>query len=117
MNMKKFDIPSHYEFLKNSDDTGRVIIFSPKSGKKYYIEPIYDGKDSADWGSVIPGQNALVNKKGFEKYRGAVRSKESMITEENGFDKIHILEEGASPFSKIDQLEEEYFKTLEKGTK
>ena len=35
-------------FLVNSEDTGRFIITSLKTGKKYYVEPL-DGGEKIDW--------------------------------------------------------------------
>lgn len=35
-----------------------------------------------------------------------------MITEENGFDKIHEIGPGVSPLDYIDKIDEEYYKQL-----
>ena len=38
-------------FLTNTDETGRFIVKSLTTGKKYYIEPI---GNPADWGDINP---------------------------------------------------------------
>jgi hypothetical protein len=45
-----------------------------------------------------------------KKYKGSIRPEESMITEENGFDKIHDLGVGESPLDYIRRIDEEYEK-------
>lgn len=40
-------------FLTNTDETGRFIVKSLTTGKKYYIEPIGNGHP-ADWGDINP---------------------------------------------------------------
>lgn len=107
-NMKNIKVPSHYEFLKNSEDTGRMIVHSTRTGRTYFIEPMYDGKDTSDWGSIVPATGDVVNKKGHGKHRGAIKKSESMIDEEMGFKNIHLTDVGESPFCYIDKLEEKY---------
>ncbi len=93
-------------FLVNSDETGKHIVTSYRTGKKYYIEPI--GIDRpADWGSYNPSTGKIENKKGFDKFTGSVTEKESVITEENGFKNIHYIESG-SPYSIIDEMDKKY---------
>ena len=49
-------------FLESRDDSGRFIVTSFRTGKKYYIEPI--GPDrAADWGSYNPSTGNIENKK------------------------------------------------------
>lgn len=79
------------KFLTDRDDSGRFIIKSFRTGKVYYIEPIGPDK-SADWGSYNPSTGKIENKKGFDKHRGAIDEKDSLITKENGFEKITILD-------------------------
>ena len=94
-------------FLESRDDSGRFIVESYRTGKKYYVEPI--GPDrAADWGSYNPSTGKIENKKGFDKHRGAIDEKDSLITKENGFEKIHYTGVGGSPFSLIDELDSKY---------
>ena len=89
-------------FLINTEDSGRFIVTSLKTNKKYYIEPI--GKPYINWGDVNPSTGQIEGDYG-DKYRGSIDAKDSLITEENGFDKIHMLGAGVSPLGYIDMLE------------
>lgn len=97
-------------FLTGTDDTGRFIVVSQRTKRKYYVEPV--GDPHTTWGSIDPadsGQNGkLMHKKGDGKYRGSVDEKDSMITLENGFSKVHNLEPGMSPHAYIDWLDAQY---------
>ncbi|GAB2647557.1 hypothetical protein GCM10027035_46490 [Emticicia sediminis] len=93
-------------FLVNSEETGRHIVVSFRTGRKYFIEPIgYDRM--ADWGSYNPSSGKIENKKGAGKYTGSVLPEESMIKPENGFTNIHFIESG-SPYSIIDKMDSLY---------
>lgn len=70
-------------FLTNTDETGRFIVKSLTTGKKYYIEPIGNGHP-ADWGDINPATKKVEGDYG-QKYTGCVSEKESLITPENGF--------------------------------
>lgn len=94
-------------FLVDSQDTGRHIVTSFRTGRKYYVEPIGSGRMS-DWGSVNPASGEMENKKGAGKYAGSVTEKESVVKEENGFSKVHTLPNGSSPYSFIDELDKQY---------
>lgn len=94
------------KFLTKSDETGRFIVFSQRTGKTYFVEPIGDVK--TDWGSIDPATGNLMNKKGHDKYRGSVDEKDSLITKENGFEKITLLDKGVSPHHAIDVLDSKY---------
>ena len=93
-------------FLVNSDETGKHIVYSPRTGKRYYIEPIGDGR-MADWGSYNPSTGNIENKKGAGKYTGSVREEESVITEENGFKNIEVVH-GGSPYGCIEDMDAKY---------
>jgi hypothetical protein len=93
-------------FLTNRDDTGRFIVVSARTGKKYYVEAI--GDSHIEWGSIDPASGKLMNKKGHDKYKGSITEKESMITVQNGFEKIHNLEKGMSPHAYIEHLDSKY---------
>lgn len=94
-------------FFESRDDSGRFIVTSHRTGKSYFVEPI--GSDrAADWGSFNPSTGNIENKKGFDKHRGSIDEKDSLITKENGFEKIHYAGVGASPFSMIDELDSKY---------
>lgn len=95
------------KFLTNTDDTGRFIVYSPRTGKTYYVEPI-ETAHTPKWGSIDPATGDLMHKKGDGKYRGGISPNESLITKENGFSKIHDLEKGTSPHAMIDYLDAQY---------
>lgn len=92
-------------FLTDTDESGRFIVISNRTGRKYYVEPIGDGR-GGDWGSYNPSTGNIENKKGFDKHTGSVTESESLIRLENGFSKVHNVE--GSPFSVIDELDAEY---------
>jgi hypothetical protein len=97
-------------FLTNTDETGRFIVTSQRTGKSYFVEPI-DAQSKTDWtgwGSVDPATGKLMNKPGFRKYHGAVKPEDSLVTEENGFSKVHDLEPGMSPHAYIEYLDAQY---------
>jgi len=96
------------KFLTNTDETGRFIVTSVRTGKRYFIEPIDNGNVRTEWGSIDPATKQLTNKKGHDKYKGAVTEKESLITEENGFSNIELLEPGTSPFAVIELRDAQY---------
>lgn len=97
-------------FLTNTDETGRFIVTSQRTGKSYFVEPIdkMAKTDWTSWGSIDPATGKLMNKPGFRKYAGAVQEKDSLVTKENGFSKIHDLEPGMSPLAYIDELDKKY---------
>ena len=91
------------KFLTRRDETGRFIVKSLKTGKTYYVEPI-DNNNRSNWGDLDPVTKKMTGNYG-SKYKGSIKSEESMITEENGFDKIYTLEPGESPLNFIERLE------------
>jgi len=97
------------KFLTNTDDTGRFIVVSRRTGRTYYVEPI-ETAHTPKWGSVDPATGNLMHKKGDGKFRGGISPSESLITPENGFDpeKITMLERGTSPLHAIDVLDAKY---------
>ena len=97
----------HTEFLTNTDETGRFIVYSQRTGRSYYVEPILTAKTPV-WGSVDPATGNLMNKKGSGKYTGAIKPAESLITEENGFKNIRLLDKGCSPHHAIDVIDAGY---------
>lgn len=94
------------EFFTNTDQTGRFIVYSQRTGKQYAVEAV--GDPHVVWGSINPGETKLMNKKGHDKYRGSVDEKDSLIKLENGFSKVHNLEAGMSPHAYIDMLDAKY---------
>ena len=100
--MKEFD----KRFLAESDDTGRFIVKSLITGRTYYVEPIDNGQRT-EWGDLNPATKKLEGDYGT-KYRGAVSEKDSMITEENGFENIITLKPGESPTDYIERLDKRY---------
>jgi hypothetical protein len=96
------------QFLTHTDETGRFIVSSGRTGKVYFIEPIDNGNVRTEWGSIDPATKQLTNKKGHDKYKGAVTEAESLITPENGFVNIALLEPGTSPFAEIERRDAQY---------
>ena len=95
-------------FLTNTDETGRFLMKSRITGIIYFVEPIYNGK-TPEWGDVDPATKKITGHYG-SKYTGAVTERESMITEENGFENIGYFK--GSPFGAIDQRDKEHQKRL-----
>ena len=93
-------------FLKDSDNTGRFIVKSKVTGKKYFVEVI-GGAHSADWGDLDPATKKMTGSYG-DRYEGCVPEKESLITEENGFESIITLPPGVSPFDEIEKRDKEW---------
>ena len=93
------------DFLINSSDTGRFIVKSLKTGKRYYVEPIDNG-ERIEWGDINPATKKIEGDYGT-KHKGAVTEKESFITEENGFENIETLPPGFSPLEYIENLEKQ----------
>lgn len=99
-------------FLTNRDETGRFIVKSMKTSKSYFVEAI-DGEERTSWGDVDPATKKMTGSYG-DKYKGSIRKDESMITKENGFDKIHTLGVGESPLDYINRIDDEYFEKMNK---
>lgn len=95
------------KFLTNTDETGRFIVYSPRTGRTYFVEPI-EGAHTPKWGSIDPATGNLMHKKGDGKYKGGIRADESLITEENGFKNIRLLDVGTSPHLAIDYIDSQY---------
>jgi hypothetical protein len=97
------------KFLTNTDQTGRFLVKSFRTGKTYAVEPI--GDPHREWGSIDPAAGAkgkLMHKKGDGKYRGSIDEQDSMITEANGCTNIQMLSPGTSPHAVIDRLDAKY---------
>lgn len=84
-------------------DTGRFYVRSLQTGRLYCVEPL-EGRRT-DWGSIDPATGDLTHKKGWQKYKGAVKERDSVITPEGGFINITILPPGHSPMDYIEALE------------
>lgn len=97
-------------FTSNTDETGRMIVTSLKTGKKYFIEAIGSGYNEM-FGDVDPVTKKMTGNYG-DKYTGSVRAEDSLITEENGFKNITTLKVGESPFDEIEERDKEYENTL-----
>lgn len=98
------------KFLTDRDETGRFIVKSFKTGKIYFVEPI-DGDEKTVWGDYNPSTKKFETGN-YGKYKGSIKPNESMIIEENGFDKIYEIGPGVSPLDYIDKIDEEYYKQL-----
>ena len=99
-------------FLINRDETGRFIVRSAKTNKTYYVETLDEGERN-DWGDLDPVTKKMQGSYG-DKYKGSIRPEESMITKENGFEKIHTLGPGESPLDYINRIDDEYFEKMNK---
>lgn len=93
------------KFLYKRDETGRFIVISKRTKREYFVEPI---GGHSDWGSIDPATGKMTAKKGFKKYKGSIEADESLITKENGFEKIHSLNPGESPLEYIERLDSQY---------
>lgn len=98
------------KFLINSDETGRFIVKSQKTGKSYYVEAI-DDSERTMWGDYDPASKKFTGSYG-DKYKGSIRPEQSLITKKNGFDNIHTLKVGESPLDYINRIDEEYYKQM-----
>ena len=98
------------KFLINRDETGRFIVKSKKTGKTYFVETLDEGERTS-WGDYNPTTKTFETSN-YGKYKGSIKPEESMITEENGFDKIHILDIGESPLDYIDRIDNEYYEAI-----
>lgn len=99
-------------FLTNTDETGRFIVRSLITGRTYYVEPIGNGRP-ADWGDLNPVTKKVEGNYGG-KYTGCISEEDSLITSENGFENIELLDKGVSPLSEIYKRDLEYAKLLNK---
>jgi hypothetical protein len=93
------------DFLINSEDTGRFVVKSLRTGKYYFVEPIDNG-ERLDWGDINPATKKIEGNYGA-KHKGAVTEKESLITTENGFEKIVTIPPGYSPLEYIEFLDKQ----------
>lgn len=100
-------------FLEQTDDTGRFLVYSERTGKTYAVEPIW--RKTANWGSIDPATKELTNKKGFMKHRGAVREENSLMHEGQGFINVQMLEPGTSPLHAIHVMDAKYLDKQSSG--
>jgi hypothetical protein len=92
------------KFLTKTEDSGRFIVTSVRTGREYAVEPILGNR--VKWGDLDPATKKLQGNYG-QKYKGGVEPGESMVTKEN-FAKVHDLEPGISPHAYIEQLDAQY---------
>ena len=97
-------------FLINRDETGRFIVKSSKTGKSYFVEVLDEG-DRLSWGDYNPATKTFETSQ-YGKYKGCIKQEESMITEENGFEKTHTLKTGESPIAYIEKIDDEYYRKM-----
>ena len=93
-------------FKTRTEDSGRFIVTSRRTGREYFVEPI--GDPHLSWGSIDPASGKMMTKKGWKRNKGSIEQDESLITKENGFEKIHNLKPGESPLVYIDMIDKEY---------
>jgi len=102
----RIDYKLRKNFLIDSDDTGRFMVSSKRTGKTYYIEP--QGDAHIEWGSVDVSTGKMNTKKGWKKNKGSTEREDSLITTENGFENITTLKAGESPLAYIERLDSQY---------
>jgi len=95
-----------FEFLENSEQTGRFLYKSSRTGRTYFIEP--QGDPHIEWGSVDQSSGKMNVKKGWKRNMGSTEKEDSLITQENGFKNITILRPGESPLGYIRRLDDSY---------
>ena len=96
-------------FLTNTCETGRFIVKSTKTGKVYFVEPIDDRANHTIWGDLDPASKTLQGDYG-SKYRGSIKTNESLICRDNGFDEITMVQ--GSPFSEIERRDNLLYKRM-----
>jgi hypothetical protein len=94
------------QFLFKTEDSGRFLVTSTRTGKTYAVEPILM-KRGKGWGDLNPSTGETEGSYGH-KYKGAISKDESLITEDNGFVNIETLDPGMSPLAYIDVLDSKY---------
>jgi len=88
-----------------NEHNGRFIVVSSRTGRKYFVEPI--GSPRSDWGDVDPATKKTTGSYGA-KYKGSISEKDSVITVENGFEKITYTGIGHSPMALIEKMDSKY---------
>ena len=88
-------------------ENGTHWVISQRTGKVYVVEPIkpsekYKGKP---WGDEDPATGKLTGSYGV-KHEGAITADNSVITEENGFKNIQIVQ--GSPYYQIELIDAQY---------
>lgn len=104
------------KFLTNTDETGRFIVKSQRTGKTYYVEAI-DDKERTVWGDYNPATKTFETTSYGSKYKGSIKPEETLITKENGFEKIHTLGVGESPLDYINRIDDEYYEQIRNSEK
>ncbi len=101
------------ELLMNepgTEHTGRFMVYT-KTGRKFLVEPI--GYTKTSFGDINPATKKVEGNYG-DKFKGSISESESLITKENGFKNIVMLEPGVSPLGYIDMIEAEGIERIEK---
>ena len=80
--------------------TGRFFVHM-KSGRKFCVEPY--GDFHSEWGNIIPGTNKI--EKVTAKDVEVIDESNSVITKENGYKNICMLDKGVSPMAFLDLLD------------
>jgi len=74
------------------------------------------GDPHVSWGNVIPGSNRIESV--YARMDSVIEEKDSLITKENGFKNIVMLNPGTSPLGYIDAIDSsgvERFENLDCG--
>ena len=69
-----------------------------ETGKKYYVEYIEPRNWRASWGDIDPASKTITGSYG-DKHRGAIRSEESVITKENGFNEYCKIDDNYKQYA------------------
>jgi hypothetical protein len=93
-------------FLVDSENTGRHIVTSIRTGRKYYVEPVFKSafpSFSYEYDFFSQTDGSLME----EFIYGCVPPESSIVTKENGFDEVHFIDSG-SPYDKINEIDKGY---------
>lgn len=84
--------------------TGRYYVVT-KSGRKFCVEPIAERHQKIDGPAFTNGGISGEGVKVEKSLGGAIRPEDSIITKENGYNRIFTLPPGHSPNGFIEALE------------
>jgi len=99
------------KFFYRTEDSGRFLVTSKRTGVTYFVEPIDSGKPTVLWGDLDPATKKMTGDYG-NKRRGAVLAENSLITKENGFQNISTFK--GSPLGEIDRRDRLYENEIKK---
>lgn len=97
------------KFLADTDETGRFIVRSSKTGIAYFVEVLDPRHNTSErFGDINPATGQIEGAYGL-KYKGSIKRDESMISEENGCINIHETPKGVSPYAYINSIDDQRY--------